>query len=172
MIDRQSYQPSYTRPENAFSEGWEIDQKAFCSYLSGKFILSLYLTFIEIEGLFIVFYLNSEEARVNFADKVGKTDKKTLHLAFILPWNSNALSILRCCGKYVTGIGNVPKWDPPRRKKLPPRDPVEDGGDPEKKVDQPVDPVDPEGLGDEDPSANAVMTNGDNETGHLFESNA
>lgn len=25
---------------------------------------------------------------------------------------------LRCCGKYVTGIGNVPKWDPPRHKKL------------------------------------------------------
>ena len=21
-----------------------------------------------------------------------------------------------CCGKAVTGIGNVPKWDPPRRK--------------------------------------------------------
>ena len=21
-----------------------------------------------------------------------------------------------CCGKPVTGIGNVPKWDPPRRK--------------------------------------------------------
>ena len=78
MIDRQSYQPSYTRPENAFSEGWEIDQKAFCSYLSGKFILSLYLTFIEIEGLFIVFYLNSEEARVTLQlSKGGKTDNKT-----------------------------------------------------------------------------------------------
>ena len=25
---------------------------------------------------------------------------------------------LRCCGKYVTGIGNVPKWDPPVRKAL------------------------------------------------------
>ncbi len=25
---------------------------------------------------------------------------------------------LRCCGKYVTGIGNVPKWDPPHRKEL------------------------------------------------------
>ena len=23
---------------------------------------------------------------------------------------------LMCCGKAVTGIGNVPKWDPPRRK--------------------------------------------------------
>ncbi len=23
---------------------------------------------------------------------------------------------LRCCGKYVTGIGNVPVWDPPRKK--------------------------------------------------------
>ena len=23
---------------------------------------------------------------------------------------------LMCCGKPVTGIGNVPKWDPPRRK--------------------------------------------------------
>ena len=23
---------------------------------------------------------------------------------------------LICCGKAVTGIGNVPKWDPPRRK--------------------------------------------------------
>lgn len=27
---------------------------------------------------------------------------------------------LRCCGKYVTGIGNVPVWDPPRRKKFRP----------------------------------------------------
>ena len=75
----------------------------------------------------------------------------------------------RCCGKDVTGIGNVPKWDPPRRKKLPTRDPVEER-EPEKKGDD--QPVDPEGLGDEDPSANAVMTNGDNETGHLFERNA
>ena len=24
---------------------------------------------------------------------------------------------LMCCGKAVTGIGNVPKWDPPRRKR-------------------------------------------------------
>ncbi len=24
---------------------------------------------------------------------------------------------LRCCSKYVTGIGNVPRWDPPRRAK-------------------------------------------------------
>ena len=24
---------------------------------------------------------------------------------------------LVCCGKEVTGIGNVPKWDPPRRKR-------------------------------------------------------
>ena len=71
----------------------------------------------------------------------------------------------------MTGIGNVPKWDPPRRKKLPARDPVEDA-EAEKKGDHPVDPADPEGLGDEDPSANAVMTNGDNETGHLFERNA
>ena len=23
-----------------------------------------------------------------------------------------------CCGKAVTGIGNVPKWDPPRRKRF------------------------------------------------------
>ena len=23
---------------------------------------------------------------------------------------------LMCCGKAVTGIGNVPKWDPPRRR--------------------------------------------------------
>lgn len=23
---------------------------------------------------------------------------------------------LMCCGKAVTGIGNVPKWDPPKRK--------------------------------------------------------
>lgn len=27
---------------------------------------------------------------------------------------------LRCCGKNVTGIGNVPIWDPPRRKKFQP----------------------------------------------------
>jgi hypothetical protein len=26
---------------------------------------------------------------------------------------------LRCCGKYVTGIGNVPRWDPPRKKERP-----------------------------------------------------
>ena len=25
---------------------------------------------------------------------------------------------LVCCGKPVTGIGNVPKWDPPRRKRF------------------------------------------------------
>ena len=25
---------------------------------------------------------------------------------------------LRCCGKNITGIGNVPVWDPPRRKKF------------------------------------------------------
>ena len=24
---------------------------------------------------------------------------------------------LICCGRPVTGIGNVPKWDPPRRKR-------------------------------------------------------
>ena len=27
---------------------------------------------------------------------------------------------LRCCGKYVTGIGNVPVWDPPRKKRFQP----------------------------------------------------
>jgi len=27
---------------------------------------------------------------------------------------------LKCCGNYVTGIGNVPVWDPPRRKKFRP----------------------------------------------------
>lgn len=27
---------------------------------------------------------------------------------------------LKCCGKNVTGIGNVPVWDPPRRKKFRP----------------------------------------------------
>lgn len=27
---------------------------------------------------------------------------------------------LRCCGKYVTGIGNVPVWDPPKRKNFKP----------------------------------------------------
>jgi len=27
---------------------------------------------------------------------------------------------LKCCGKFVTGIGNVPVWEPPRRKKFTP----------------------------------------------------
>ena len=76
MIDRQSYQPSYTRAENAFSEGWEIEQKAFCSYLSGKFTLNLYLTFMEIEGLFIVFLFKFGRSAGNFAIKGGKTDNK------------------------------------------------------------------------------------------------
>jgi len=28
------------------------------------------------------------------------------------------ITLYRCCGKYVTGIGNVPKWDPPRKKRI------------------------------------------------------
>ena len=63
---------------------------------------------------------------------------------------------LRCCGKYVTGIGNVPKWDPPRRKKLiVEKVPVEEAA------------ANPNGAG-----TPVVVANGESEAGHLFEQNA
>ena len=50
---------------------------------------------------------------------------------------------LICCGKPVTGIGNVPKWDPPRRKKITKKKEEEkdlkvviDEGDEDKEADE------------------------------------